>query len=44
MFKVIYKIRFLKPKALFPGKVAGLEPEATPKGTFAKSIAAGHRP
>ena len=44
MFKVVNKIRFSKPKSLFSGEVAGLEPEATPKGNFGKSIAAGHRP
>ena len=44
MFKVVNKIRFSKPKSLFPGEIAGLEPKATPWETFAKSIAAGHRP
>ena len=31
-------------KTLFPGEVTGLEPVATPSGTFAISIAAGHSP
>ena len=36
MFKVIKKIRFSKPKSLFPGDVAGLQPEATPKEPLLK--------